>query len=493
MPKKMISSLTRRDFLKISSLCSVAAIIYPVSVLGDMSFLPVERNDLAVFPFTEMTSGFKGTLLNIAQVSDVHIIDPDHYLRAKNLKLLGLVELGPLLDAIPSTSRVQDHLTGLAWDAVIRSVNSENAIEPFDFLITTGDHTDTDLEHELRWFVEIADGIVPSDYKDRLRHGLVADISPQGLDVPWYAALGNHDVEYMGTFNSELLIGKLIDTLGSPDAKALSDLNESIDIYQDTLTTPDWHGFKAMPADFPKEGYYSFDPNPIVHCIVLNTANFNSEAGVKLETMSLGVVDKVQFAWMKEDIEAHFDKLCLVFSHHSPKEFSTLVGNTSNSKFVGRKAFSDTLCAYENVIAHINGHTHFNRIEAIKTETGGYWDINTCSIIEYPQEWRKIKLFDNNNGTGTLSCRMIQHHDQECIDTALSDPDAYPDMRRGTERDRDVTLLFNIPVSVKENIDANYNRLQASGKDKFGNSAIDSDAKTAEGEGKAACFIGTAV
>ena len=29
-----------------------------------------------------------------------------------------------------------------------------------DFLIATGDHTDTDLENELRCFIEIADGYI---------------------------------------------------------------------------------------------------------------------------------------------------------------------------------------------------------------------------------------------------------------------------------------------------------------------------------------------
>lgn len=424
----------------------------PFKLLEDFFAKVKERNDLGAAPNEAGATGYLSKLLDIAQVSDVHIIDPEHYLRAKKLKLLGIVELGEILDIIPTTSRLQDAFSGLAWDAVIRSINKHHSSSPLDFVICTGDHTDTDLEHELRWFVEIADGLLPSDYQDRIRHQQVAEVNPEGFNLPWYATIGNHDVEYMGAFNNKLLVGKLIDTIGSPNAEPLSDINESIEIYQHSISDPWWHGFADMPLGYHPEGYYSFEPNPFIHCIVLNTANYNSEEGRPLETLSLGIMDKNQFYWMRDEIETNSNKCCIIFSHHSPKEFSPLVGTAAKSKYVKADEFQRTLCAYENVIIHVNGHTHINRIEPIQNGEGGYWDINTCSIIDYPQEWRHITVFDNGNGTGTISCRMVPHENKDCLETALSDPEAKPEYRSGTLDDRDVDLHFMIPTLVAQNI-----------------------------------------
>ncbi len=264
MKAKKWFPLNRRGFLRVTGTSGLFFMfLSPFKLFAFSSSNIIERNDLGAMPNLSGATEFVGDLLNIGQVSDIHIIDPEHYLRARNLKLLGIIDIGNLLDLIPSTSRAQDHLTGLIWDSVIRSINKADNENTLDFVISTGDNTDTDLEHELRWFKEIADGIIPSDYKDRVRHDEVAEIDPEGLNPPWYTVIGNHDVEYMGTFNSERLIGKLIDSIGAPDAEALCNQEESIEIFNDTITEPPWHGFDRMPDDCPKEGYYSFDPKPI--------------------------------------------------------------------------------------------------------------------------------------------------------------------------------------------------------------------------------------
>ena len=136
-----------------------------------------------------------------------------------------------------------------------------------------------------------------------------------------------------------------------------------------------------------------------------------------------------------------------------PLEFHPLCGTYPNTPtYVKAEDFKATLCAYENVIAHVNGHTHINRIVPIMTDSGGYWDINTGSIIEYPQEWRQITIKDNGDGTGTITCTMGRHEDAESLAVALSDPDANPEERMGTPEDRNVHLLFTIPEKVAENI-----------------------------------------
>lgn len=425
----MPEPMTRRSFLRICG------------AVGAVGLAPVP---LQLFASPDNPA----VLLDFAQFSDVHIIDPGHHLRSKNLKLLGLFDLGGLLDPVePAISRPQDGHTARILEAVIRSVNEVHGKEGLDFVISTGDHTDTDLEHELRWFAQFMNGQLPDDYQDRVRREETADVEPRGLKLPWYAAIGNHDVEYMGTFNSELLVGQLVGTIGAPDADDLASLEEVIDIYRQQNA----NGFSGMPAG--SDGYYSFDPNPWIHCLVLNTANFNLDEAPPVETLSDGVMDRAQFAWIEQELADNPDKLCLAFSHHGPAEFNSLVGQVPYSAYVNADALRQLFCRHPQFVAHINGHTHINRITPVETADGAYWDINTCSVIDYPQEWRRITILDNGDGTGTIACAMKQHKDGGMIDLAYGDPDANPEESRGTEQDRDVDLVFALPPAVRQTID----------------------------------------
>ncbi len=354
------------------------------------------------------------------------------------------------------------------WDAVLRSINREHCKDPMDFAIGTGDHIQTDLEQELKWFIEIANGYVSAEYRERVEQGTGKPVEPEGLGLPWYAALGNHDVGWEGGFNNDMLIQEGGSVLAAEDASRLSDQPETIEAYRTVEENneniegrPYWHGFANMPEGYPKEGYSSFDPNPYIHCIVLNTSNYSPEGNIPVSTASGGALDERQFEWMKQEIEASPDKLCLVFSHHKAEHISeTHTGQpfymSANPPvffpgYVHGEELKDTLISYKNVIAFINGHSHSNRLDPEGNTwdtSGGYWNINTCAVVDWPQEWRRITIWDNGDGTGVICCRMFQHKNQECHDVAyVANSD-----RPGEPKDRDVNLLFPIPQAVAENI-----------------------------------------
>lgn len=120
-----------------------------------------------------------------------------------------------------------------------------------DLLMATGYHTDTDLENELRWFIESADGYISEDYYDREGKKEMKPVDPEGIDptLPWYVTLGNHDVEYEGSVNNELFLGRLVGiasleesdpsdeiSLSAPDE--LCDQDEAIELYKISQTDP---------------------------------------------------------------------------------------------------------------------------------------------------------------------------------------------------------------------------------------------------------------
>jgi len=147
------------------------------------------------------------------------------------------------------------------------------------------------------------------------------------------------------------------------------------------------------------------------------------------------------------------------------------------------------LASWPNVIAWVAGHTHQHRIRAFKVEDGvgsngtveaaveckgpapchGFWQIESASLIDHPQEQRLIEVFDNGDGTGTIRAPVLTHTferakplaeaDDRCA-LYLADPEAVAaalteanldalcsqgGVRVGEAGDRNVELMFAIP------------------------------------------------
>ena len=55
------------------------------------------------------------------------------------------------------------------------------------------------------------------------------------------------------------------------------------------------------------------------------------------------------------------------------------------------------------MIAYVAGHTHANRVDFFKGSKGrGFWEINTASHIDWPEQSRTIEVMDNRDGTLSL-------------------------------------------------------------------------------------------
>ena len=434
-----------------------------------------------VLPDGTNASGYAITLVDFAHATDVHITDEGNPIRAEELKLLWgsnpalYPDIGWLLyNLIPPTHRDIGAYTALIWQATIASLNDAHLADALDFLISTGDHTDTGLKDELEWFVALADGLPLPAFKDHANRAGLSTKAPTGREallMPWYAAVGNHDVEYQGTFNSSGVIGILVQGLFS--AADRDYYIENLSYLEDVLRIESGHGLSEI-----NQGYYSFDPTPYVHCIVLNTSIFNPEDKAPLETLSQGMLSQAQFVWMEDEIRKNSGKLCFLFAHHGPDEFAPLVTDM-NTKYVSAGRLKESLKTFENVIAIVDGHAHINRIVAETTDDGhGFWDITTSGIADWPQEWRRITVNDNGDGTGTLICRMYTYNPEiltqeiyriwDPVTRAYLDPVYEPGTEiravsaaenktsaAGLSEDRDVELVFAMPAAVKDTIVAN--------------------------------------
>jgi hypothetical protein len=284
-----------------------------------------------------------------------------------------------------------------------------------------------------------------------------------GLKRPSYVAFGNHD----GTVQGNLHALAPLDAIAKGCVKPLSitgiaglgalatNPGRTIVVAPDpargfadrpaykalhaTGEQRDAHGFAfvdaaELAASKGQAAYYAFTPKPGLRMIALNTV----AEGDKLN--SDGNLDSPQFRWLTREIEAaeQRDALIIVYGHHpiasldnrAPDEDA---GDCALRALTGPGCDLDPrvskplrfgpdlqklLLAHPHVVAYVAGHTHENRVTAVKragaaagsgSGSGGFWEIETASEIDWPIQSRLIELMDNRDGTLSVFGTLIDH------------------------------------------------------------------------------------
>ncbi len=277
---------------------------------------------------------------------------------------------------------------------------------------------------------------------------------PEGIRYPWYTAVGSRDVLVQGNFprseaSSQIAVGdkKIIDVAAEQkeevceDPALLLDPKRTQEILADEGTevrsvTPDpdrrllsrreWmqelfdsperpgpvgHGFSQQNLD-DNVAYYVFEHGPLAF-IVLDTVN---PAG-----FAAGSIDVAQFEWLTRQLTARSslfydgdgrlveskgsDRLIVIASHHSLDRLNNRLPDPSGDERVLGPALEELLHRFPNVIAHITGSGHANRITARPDPLrrgGSYWEVSTASPVAFPMRSRLLELTDNRDGTISL-------------------------------------------------------------------------------------------
>ena len=328
------------------------------------------------------------SLAYFGQISDPQIIDEESPCRMEGVTYAPYV--------VASAYRPQGIYSTHMFDLHVQTARriSDISKRPFDFALVTGDIADNAQENENLWFhrmmtggvlnpdTGVDDDPIPgpgNDYND--------PFYSRGLgSIPWYPAIGNHDILYMGfaVVRDEIQTActgdKVVDLFdfiklvpnheyrdgyqngfqdgSTPDAKVVTIGNtpadpqrrlltkvESLTKYYESPGLPVGHGLD--PDTIAKGwGYYSTYPIPgkPIRLITLDTNSGEfSEANMTTE----------QFAWLEKQIQEAKAKneLVLVQSHH---------GTDKMTGAVTQKKFQELLASYPGVILHITGHGHYN-------------------------------------------------------------------------------------------------------------------------------------
>ena len=284
-----------------------------------------------------------------------------------------------------------------------------------------------------------------------------------GLDMPWYISRGNHDGLIQGNapasedlfraiatgclkvfpnsaFDPERFEGASDDELfaafGDPafiqqllaGGKTVApDPNRRVISkreYRSIVGNTKRHGFGYTPkAQLRKSAgtasYYAFSPKQGFRFISLDTV---AEGGGQS-----GNVDDPQYRWLKGELRAAKRKseLVVAFGHHTLGTMTNTRTDEQAGKcdpadepgcdrdprrstplhrgLAGKQTIKSLFAANPNVIAYVSGHTHANRVDFFKGRKGrGFWEINTASHIDWPEQSRTIEVMDNRDGTLSL-------------------------------------------------------------------------------------------
>ncbi len=316
-----------------------------------------------------------------------------------------------------------------------------------------------------------------------------------GVGMPWYAAYGNHDGLIQGnapvggafsaistgnakvvglpaainplSFAADLLAGKGLPE-GLPTRSVAADSKrkviargETVAAHFTTTGTPVGHGFTSENRS-KGTAYYTFEASDQVLGVVLDTVNPGG--------LSNGSLDPTQFAWLKSTLTAAGRRIVVLFSHHTiaTMDNARLAPGEKGPRVLGPEVAA-LLLRYPQVVLWVNGHTHVNSVIPHRrgaSVAGGFWELNTASHIDWPQQSRLVEIIDNRDGTlsifGTILDFAAPTPDPKKLDSPahlaalsrlLSANDwqertghsATLDGRRGKAGDRNVELLVPDP------------------------------------------------
>lgn len=337
--------------------------------------------------------------------------------------------------------------------------------------------------------------------------------APTGLDIPWLSTFGNHDGLVQGNapepevFSaiatgpikvvglapgmspsdaSRALSGQdpaaLATLLAGPARVVSADPERATITREESVALHDGHGYGegGVPAGV---AYWSRPLGASVPgtLISLDTVNPNG--------LSDGSIDTAQLAWLEALLVAGSrtylsaagepvsnpsgkDQLFVVVSHHSVK---TMTNDQQGLADRGRRVLGpevrDLLLRFPNVVLWVNGHTHRNEITPQKGSAGaGFWEVNTASHVDWPQQSRVVEIADNRDGTLSIFGTVFDHAAAESYgrrtDSALQLASLARELaandwqerrpavdgldhRRGRVEDRNVELLVRAPAWLR--------------------------------------------
>jgi metallophosphoesterase (TIGR03768 family) len=236
---------------------------------------------------------------------------------------------------------------------------------------------------------------------------------------------------YAGVIDGSTPLGNVIDTgdaSQSPPPKVAADPNrrsllrtEWIQEFFNTTTSPVGHGFNLVDPGQPS-GFacYSFLPKADVPLKVIVLDNTQREDDGSVDIHGHGFLDPARWAWLQKELAAgQTANQLMIIAAHIPiavvkygDETEWWLGalgdaSTTTQNAVDLTGLVQTLQNTPNLIMWIAGHRHLNTVKAFMQPPGGtpeqgFWQVETSSLRDFPQQFRTFEIYLNSNYTVSI-------------------------------------------------------------------------------------------
>ncbi len=270
-------------------------------------------------------------------------------------------------------------------------------------------------------FNQIATGTIPD-----LGSKLIEAMTPESA-AAFAVALQKQDANAV----LNLIKTSLIRTVPATVKRSQFSNSEFISTHYNTTSTPGpiGHGF----TEFNVENnvlYYKYKISDTVEGFVLNSCNPSGNL-TDLNLAPNGGLGRNMMVWLETElIKIHSeyyntqgqlvktqnkDKIVMLFCHHTIATMNNIFNSPTTLDPDPQKMDGAEFCRFiwrfPNIICLVNGHEHRNRVTPFPDPTGktnGFWEINTASHIDYPQQSRILEIADRGE-TLSIFSTMINH------------------------------------------------------------------------------------
>jgi metallophosphoesterase (TIGR03768 family) len=419
------------------------------------------RTDLMPDGYSAAAVTRKARLLNFFTITDIHITDKESPSQLIYLQQLIYPSKGkaPWSFVTSIYSPVMLYTTHVL-DAAVQTINALHKKNPVDFGISLGDTCNSTQYNELRWYIDVLDGkmITPSSGAhvgaDSIDYQKPYQAAGLDKSIPWYQAMGNHDHFWIGSIpvNDTLRQSYLSDTViatgdvladprnidkpdyymgvldgstpngdivgagpvgqfssppkvvADPDRRSLQ-RHEWISEFFATSSQPVGHGFSLTDAI---QGFacYSFVPKATVPVKVIVLDDTQREDDGSPDIHGHGFLDQRRYDWLKKELAAgQAAGQLMIIAAHIPigveKPGSQLGWWNDPRNAVTQVDLLAELQSHPNFILWLAGHRHLNTVKAFSgaTPENGFWQVETSSLRDFPQQFRMFELYLNSDDT----------------------------------------------------------------------------------------------
>jgi metallophosphoesterase (TIGR03768 family) len=286
------------------------------------------------------------------------------------------------------------------------------------------------LDKSIPWYQTLGNhdhfwmGSIPVDYSLRkdLRQSYVADEVFATGDVLGDPRKINNRDYYVGVFDGSTPHGDIKyagpvkdfktppKVAADPDRRSLL-RTEWMQEFFKTSTLPIGHGFNLTDVE---NGFacYSFVPKSNIPLKVIVLDNTQQEDSGSVDIHGHGFLDSVRWAWLKKELaDGSAAGQLMIIAAHVPIGVEVTAPNsemgwwTDPQNAVTLPDLITELQSHPNFIMWIAGHRHLNTVKAfvspdpVGAPEKGFWQVETSSLRDFPQQFRTFEIYLNNDAT----------------------------------------------------------------------------------------------